>query len=74
MKHEREFDTSYFQNPHSLGYELLPHHHVAEGDGVDGVGGQPEASPLLSLQSSNPYDVFRVSPPPHHKVARGGYI
>jgi hypothetical protein len=42
--------------------ELLPLHHVAEGDGVDGVKGpQPgaahAASPILSLQSSDPYGI-----------------
>jgi hypothetical protein len=52
MKHEREFDTSYFHNPYSPRGELLPLHHVAKGDDVDGVEGatrvDPTASPLLS--------------------------
>jgi hypothetical protein len=39
MKHEREFDTSYFPKPHSTGGELLPLHHLTEGDDVDGVEG-----------------------------------
>jgi hypothetical protein len=39
MKHESEFDTSYFHNLIVHGGELLPLHHVAEGDGVDGVEG-----------------------------------
>jgi hypothetical protein len=44
MKHEREkeFDTIYFHNPHSPGGELVPLHHVAEGDGVYGVEGAIE--------------------------------
>jgi hypothetical protein len=34
---EREFDT--IPQLHSLGGELLPLHHVAEGDGIKGVKG-----------------------------------
>jgi hypothetical protein len=74
MKHKREFDTSYLHNPHSLGGELLPLHYVAEGDGVNGVEvatrSGPTVSPLLSSQSSDPYNKLRVSLPPHHKIAR----
>jgi hypothetical protein len=32
----------------------------------------PVASPLLSLQSIDPFIVFRISPPPHRNNAKGG--
>jgi hypothetical protein len=35
-------------------------------------GVAPEASPLLSLQSTNLFCVFHVSLPPPHKITRGG--
>jgi hypothetical protein len=80
MKHEREreFDTSYFHNPHSPGAKLLPLHHVAEGDGVNGVEGAIGSGSgnisLLSLQSSNSfvYSMFL-----HHlimKLPEGSFI
>jgi hypothetical protein len=66
----------YFHNFHSLGGELLPLHHVAEGDGVDGVkratGAAPAASPLLSLESSDQFRVFCVSLPPRVKSPKEG--
>jgi hypothetical protein len=51
MKHERQFDTSDFHNPHSLG-GLPPLYHVVEEDGVDGVeratcSGSDSFSPLI---------------------------
>jgi hypothetical protein len=36
--------------------------------------GQLGASPLISSQSSDPYGVFRVSPPPPRKIAKEGDI
>jgi hypothetical protein len=73
MKHEREFDTSYFHNRHIQGVRL---HHVADGDGVDGGKGQPgvapAASPLLSLQSLDLYGVFCVSLSSPREIAKGG--
>jgi hypothetical protein len=78
MKHERDFDTSNFQNPHSIGHELLPLHHVVEGDRVDGVKGQPGVAPSASpsypyiLQISFVYFVFLHCP--IAKSPERGYI
>jgi hypothetical protein len=58
MKHERELDTSYFHNVIVQGGELLPLHHVPEGDGVDGVEGATGSgsgcvsSPILAVYRS----------------------
>jgi hypothetical protein len=68
MKHESEFDTSYFHNPHSPRRELLPLHHVAKGDGVVWVkgaigSGSGSGSPLiLAFFSSSMYSVFLCRP------------
>jgi hypothetical protein len=40
-----------------------------ESKGQPGVA--PVASPLLSSPSADPFCVFRVSPLPHHEMARG---
>jgi hypothetical protein len=75
---EREFDTSYFHNPQSLGGELLPLHHVPEGDGVDGVEGATGSGsgsispPILAIFRS--VLCVCVSPPTHHEISKGGYI
>jgi hypothetical protein len=78
MKNKREFDTSYFHNPHSLGDELLPLHHGEEGDGVDGGQGATGigsgSGSLLSSLSLDQLCVFCVSPLPSSKITRGGYI
>jgi hypothetical protein len=53
MKHERDFDASYFHDPQSPGGELLPLHHVADGDDVDGFEGETRSgSDSVSLLSS----------------------
>jgi hypothetical protein len=77
MKHEREFDTSYFHNlvvqgvNYSLLVMLLKEMVSMESKGQSGMasGEAPAASPLLSLQSSNQFRVFFVSSPPHHEIA-----
>jgi hypothetical protein len=77
MKHEREFDTSYFYNTHVQGVNysllimLLKEMMSMESKGKPGAA--PAASPLLSSQSLDPYGVFHVSLPPPHKIAKGGY-
>jgi hypothetical protein len=77
MKHKREFDTSYFHNPHSLGGELLPLHHVAEGDsvnGVEGIVGSGSGSispPILAVLRSVSY-IICFSAAPVAKSPEGG--
>jgi hypothetical protein len=72
---EREFDTSYFHNPIVQGVNyshfimLLKEMVSMESKGQPGAA--LEVSPLLSLQSVNPFDVFCVSSLPHHEIARG---
>jgi hypothetical protein len=74
MKHEIEFDASYFHNPHSLGGELLPLYHLAKADGFDRVEGATEsdsrASPLISMQSSDQFHVLGVFTLPLREIAR----
>jgi hypothetical protein len=80
MKNKREFDTSYFHNPHSPGDELLPLHHGEEGDGVDGGKGATgigsDSGSLLSSLSLDQLCVFCVCPLPSCEITRGvrGYI
>jgi hypothetical protein len=75
MKHEREFDTSYFHNPHiqgvnySLFIMLLKEMMSMESKGQPGAA--LTASPLQSLQSSDLYCVFCVSLSPSHKIIEG---
>jgi hypothetical protein len=75
MKHEREFDTNYFHNPHvqgvnySLFIMLVKEMVLMTSKGQSGAA--PLASPLLSSQSSDLYYVFCVSLPPHHETTKG---
>jgi hypothetical protein len=75
MKHERELDTSYFHNPHSLGVNyslfimLLKQMVSMESKGQ--LGAALAASPLLSSQSSDQFHVFCVSPSPPQNPPRG---
>jgi hypothetical protein len=73
MKHEREFDISYFHNPivqevnYSLFIMLMKEIVSMESKGKSGAA--PAASPLLSSQSSDQFCVFYVSPPPLHEIS-----
>jgi hypothetical protein len=76
MKHEREFDTSYFHSPYSLWGELLPLHHVAKGDGVDGVEGTIESgsgsvSPPILVVFRSVSCVLCFSAAPSQNLPRG---
>jgi hypothetical protein len=61
---------------HSIGGELLPLHHVATGDGVDGVegatgsGSSSVSPPILIVQGF--VLCICVSLPPHYEITRGG--
>jgi hypothetical protein len=71
----REFEKSYFHNPIVQAGELPPFIMLLkdmmsmESKGQPGV--TPTASPLLSLQSADPFSVFCVSLPPHREIAQG---
>jgi hypothetical protein len=73
MKHEREFDTSYFHNHviqevnYSLFIMLMKEMVSMESKGKPGAA--PAASPLLSSQSSEQFCVFYVSLPPPHIIS-----
>jgi hypothetical protein len=75
MKHNKEFDTSYFHNPvvqganYSLFIMLLKEMVLMESKGR--LGAAPATSTLLSSQSSDQFCVFCVSLPPHREIARG---
>jgi hypothetical protein len=76
MKHDRDFDTRYFYNPHIQGVNyslfiiLLKEMMSMESKGQ--LGAAPAASPLLSSQSSDLYCVFRVSLSPSHEIIKEG--
>jgi hypothetical protein len=78
MKHEREFATSYFHNPHvqgvnySLFIMLLKEMVSMESKGK--LGAALTASLLVSLQFLDPYGVFHVSLSPRREVAQGGNL
>jgi hypothetical protein len=72
-KHEREFDTSYFHDPHSPGVNdslfimLLKEMVSMELKGQPGAA--PAVSPLLSLESADQFHVIFHSPPPPREIA-----
>jgi hypothetical protein len=74
----REFDTSYFHNPHVHGVNysifIMLVKEMVLMESKEQLGADPAAAPLLSSQSSYPYGVFCVSLPPHHEVAERGGI
>jgi hypothetical protein len=66
MKHDREFDTSYFHDPHSPGVNCSLFIMLLKEMVSMELKGQPKvasaASPLLSSQSSDQFPVFLHRP------------